>query len=533
VAGSALSLVLAWLVAWIVFTSGLPLGGYWALPVLALAGLLLGRRPLMAILADPDGLDLLAGQLLITGWCLGWLALVREHSGGAWTGDWYEHFERTFFFLRRWPREVHLFIDTYELPARPPLANVLTAAFLWMTRIDYAHYQVVMTVLCSLAFLPVGLLAQRFGGPGTARLAAVFLMLNPLFVQNATFPWTKLVAAFLVLAGFAFFLRARERGGSAPLMALCALCLGGAVVAHYSAGPYVVVLALAWLCAGPGRRWDRGYLRASALAALAGAAVLLPWFAWSVANYGWHSTFLSNSSVTSLGRVQGSHAAKILLNLRDTLVPPQVRGFQGGLFAQSSPWGWLRDQAFLCYQVNLPLAFGCVGWAALIRELVRASRGAGRPERRFWLPTVAGFVILSIAVYGDREHYGIVHICLQSVVLLGLAFLASRWGRLGTAWRTALIAGWLVDFALGIGLQFSIESLAIDRWLRPALGPDEAAATYGIVSQANYAQKAYAHLEFLGDRLPVGQGFVVLLLASLFALALARASRRGARAPSL
>ena len=67
------------------------------------------------------------------------------------------------------------------------------------------------TILCSLAYLPVGLLAWRFGGRHAARVAAAILMVNPLFLQNATYPWTKLPAAFFILSSLYFFLRVRDR----------------------------------------------------------------------------------------------------------------------------------------------------------------------------------------------------------------------------------------------------------------------------------------------------------------------------------
>ena len=115
-------------------------------------------------------------------------------------------------------------------------------------------------------------------------------------------------------------------------------------------------------------------LLGAAAAAVAGACVLAPWFLWSIARYGVSSTFLSNTSVTALDRVQGSHLLKVVLNLRDTLIPAQLRGFHGRLFAQSSPWGALRDQCFLLYQINLPLALGSVGCVVVAREAWRARR---------------------------------------------------------------------------------------------------------------------------------------------------------------
>jgi 4-amino-4-deoxy-L-arabinose transferase-like glycosyltransferase len=528
VAGAALSLIGAWVFAWVAFISGAPLWTYVLLPVFAAVGLILTSARLRGgsgVVWDSCARDLMVGQLIVTGWCVGWLAFVRSHSGGAWTGDSFEHWERAHFFLRQWPAD-RLFIEQFQLPARPPLANVLTAAFMQLTREDYAHYQVISAVLCSLAYLPVGLLAGRLGGPRAARIAVLALMLNPLFLQNATYPWTKLPAVFFILTGLYFFLRVRDDdGASAGASIMCALSLGGAVVTHYSAGPYVATLAILWIVMGWQRSWRQPFPSMTAAAALAGACVLAPWFIWSVAYYGWGGTFLSNSSVTTLGKWQGSHLVKIALNLRDTLIPPQVRGFNGTLFRQASPWGALRDQCFLLYQVNLPIALGCIGWVAVVREGWRESRVAGARDRVFWALAIAGFVIGSIAVYGDREHYGITHICLQSVVLLGLAFLASRWERIGPGWRFALVAGCVVDFCLGIALQFAVEDFAIDTWLKPGIPLTEAAKAYSGVTQVNLDEKIIAQMPYFSDTLATPPALVLALLGAIFCMALLRARR--------
>jgi 4-amino-4-deoxy-L-arabinose transferase-like glycosyltransferase len=523
VAGAALSLIAAWGVAWAVFISGASLSAYWLIPALAAVGLLLGRRSVARIASDPAARDLACGQLIVSGWCVAWLSFIKVHTGGAWTGDSFEHWERAGFFLRQWPAD-RPFIETYILPARPPLANILTAAFMRMTAVDYPHFQVITTALCSLAFLPVGLLAGRFGGRSAPRMAVVVLILSPLFVQNATYPWTKLPAVFFILTGLYFFLRMRDRDPNSGKAAfLCALSLGGAVVTHYSSGPYVLVLAAAWIAIGFGRGWDGGFLRLTALCAAAGALVLAPWFVWSVAEYGWRDTFLSNSSVSMVAKNPGNPLVDMALNVRDSLVPPQIRGFRGKLFVQSSPWGALRDQCFLIYQLNPLLALGCVGWLAVIREGFRAARAAPRRERVFWIAMLSGFFLVSFTTYGDRDHYGVGHICLQSLVLLGLAFLASRWDGLGRGWRLALAAGWAVDFSLGIALQFAVEDFAIDRWLTPGRNLMDVSRTYTLVSQENLMKKLLTHLAYFADILPTPPATVLMLLGAILCLALLRA----------
>jgi hypothetical protein len=285
----------------------------------------------------------------------------------------------------------------------------------------------------------------------------------------------------------------------------------------------VIVLGAAWLALG--RHRGGGFGRMTALAAAAGACVLLPWFAWSIARYGWNGTFLSNTTVSMMERTPGNPFVIMALNLRDSLVPPQLRGFTGTLFRQSSPWGSLRDQAFLVYQLNPLLALGCVGWVVAVREAFRAARAAGRGDRLFWALSVAGFVAVSFASYGDRDHYGTGHICLQSLVLLGLAFLASRWEGLSRPWRAALAVGWAVDFAFGIALQFAVEDFAFDRWLNPGRNLGEIAQTYAVVTQENISEKIIAQQPYFADILPTPPALVLALLGAILCMALVRTRR--------
>ncbi len=208
-AAAAVSVLGAFLVAWTIYLCALPAGALWLLPALGAAGLAAGWRGLRDAWRDADGRAVIVGQLLVAIWCAGWLATVASYSGGGWSGDWFEHWQRTKFFLEHGPLD-QKFIGVYSLTARPPLVNVVTAALLAITRADFAHYQLFSTLLACLVFLPAALLARRFGrGSDAIALCAVLFMLNPLFVENATFAWTKLPTAFLVLVALYFFLRAQ------------------------------------------------------------------------------------------------------------------------------------------------------------------------------------------------------------------------------------------------------------------------------------------------------------------------------------
>lgn len=523
VASMILSLLGIFALGWLTYVAALPAVTLWLSPLLAVAGLYLGRRTLVATLGDPTFRALLFAQFLVTAWCLGWLSLVASYSGGGWAADWVEHWERARFWLERGPLD-QLFLGSYAVPARPPLINVVTGVFLSLTRADFAHYQIISTVLASLAFLPSALLAHRFGGRRAIALLAVLVAVSPLLVQNATFPWTKLPTAACVLAALYFFLRAHDPAPPSTAPVLFAACLATGLLAHYSAGPAAVVLALAWLARGWSRRRDPAWWRATFAATFIGALVLTTWFAWSVVQYGPAGTFLSSSSIQSPDARTGNQPLKILLNLRDTLVPHFLRPLDTALIAQRNFWGSVRDWFFQIYQLNLVFAFGSVAGFALIREAGRAYRTAESATRRGWTLAFVGLIVLSIMVQGERDTWGLTHICLQSFVLLGLAFLAARWHGMSRPWRIALIVGAAFDFLAGIALHFAGQSFALDRWFAPA-GTDPAATYTGYngVALMNLAAKIQHRLTFVADLSPVPPALALALLAAILALMLARA----------
>ncbi len=487
----------------------------WLAPLLALAGLLLNFRAFTTVLRDPTARALLLAQLLVTAWCLGWLGLVASYSGGGWTGDWYEHWERARFWLDHGPLDQR-FLGAYALPARPPLANLVTATFLALTRDDFAHYQIISAFFPSLAFLPAALLARRFGGLRALAVLAVFFAINPLFVQNATFTWTKLPAACCVLSALFFFLRTLDDSPPRAASVLFATSLATGLLIHYSAGPAAVVLAGAWLACGWPRRREAAWWRMTAVAALVGALILSTWFVWSLAHYGVGGTLLSNSSVRAPATQSGNQLLKVLLNLRDTLVPHFLRPLDPALIAQRNPWGAVRDWFFQLYQLNLFVACGSVAALVLIRESWRAARPG-------WTLALAALVFLSVAVHGERDHWGVTHICLQSFVLLALAFLAARWPALTRPWHLALIAGASFDFLAGIALHFAAQNFAIDRWFARGADPTATYTGYNESALMNLAAKLQHHLTFLADQAPLPPALALTFLAVILSLMIARA----------
>jgi hypothetical protein len=105
------------------------------------------------------------GLLLVTGFLM--LCLIQHYSGGAWAGDWLEHYQRAQFFRNRQPLET-LFIQQYPLPARPPLMNLVAAYFLSHIGDRYDLFQLIFLFLNMLVLFPCVLIASFWAGMAAA-----------------------------------------------------------------------------------------------------------------------------------------------------------------------------------------------------------------------------------------------------------------------------------------------------------------------------------------------------------------------------
>jgi len=526
------ALVVLYLAAFAIYVFRLPALCFLLLPAAAGAGFVWRRHAIVAALRDPGTRSLLGAYAIWSGWALGFLALVRCYFGigaGA-TGDWLEHYQRTGFFLGHWPLD-YRFIWLYSLPARPPLSNLATGALLALSRDTFLYFQIFSTLQSTLVLLPGWLLCRRFNG-GRAAAAAFLLLclLNPLLLHNATYPWTKLVTAYFVLAGLHLFLEGRDRASAARTGAAFWFLTAG-LLAHYSAGPYLLVLALLHLWAHR-RRWFTGAFAAGlAAAAVPSVLLLATWFGWSWRHYGFAATAASNTAVTSTDvSSAGRFAAEKLDNVVFSLVPRSLR--EPGYLPPTEPYvspAVTADQHFyLFYQLALLSAFGCAGAVLLPWCLARRARDPGIPatSRRFWTWFLAGTILIGIMVKGGRDEDGVANVCLQPVVVLGLAFLAAEYGRLPPRLRGVLWAGAALDFVLGIALHFHVEHLDL---LRPGAlaltGPGPGGGGlppfWSSTILSNLLAKAYFGLEFLGDR-----GWPAPLLSALLLCLFLLAARR-------
>lgn len=492
----------------------------------------LRRARLRQLWRNADVRETFLAWALVSAGCLALLACVFSYSGGTWMSDWQVHYQSTLLLLHLRPEDAE-FRHFFPFTARPPLANLADAALLWATNAGYARHQVFMLLLNSLAFLPAALWARTFGG-GRAAIAATALLclLNPLFLQNATYAWTKLITALFVLTGLHLLLAgAQDRRRVITGFAL--LMLG--VLTHYSACVWLLTFGAGWLLAARPQWRETAWRKTLALATLAGGALLALWVGFAVARYGLATTLGSNTTVTTAS--QYTWTENILSagpKLWNTLVPHPLRGLDRSLLDQANPWTRFRDEVFQVYQHNLFLGAGSATLLVLAAIALKPAWRPRLPHARIWLGAGVATVVLGTAVHGHVDPWGLAHICLQPLILLALALAAARLPHLlrgearGLAWAGAVLA--LADYLLGIVLHFTAMAMQLNR--PPGQQLFAYADGLSAIARFNLAQKMQYGQDFFMDTTSLPWWAALGLFTSLIVLAGVRARRIARQEPA-
>ncbi|MDQ6803223.1 MAG: glycosyltransferase family 39 protein [Acidobacteriota bacterium] len=441
----AASLIMLYLASFLIFVLWTPRWSYWICSAVSVGLALLVWRDLWRVVRIRSVRRFLAGYGFLFLWTFALLLFVRTYSGGGWGGDWLEHFHRSLFFLDHLPLGTS-FVGLYVLPARPPMMNLLAAFFLAHGGDTFENFSVVSLVLNLLLFFPCALMLPAFARRGSRRIPILMGLLacSPMVMQNATYTWTKSLCTFYVIFGLWLYLAGLRKNDSIRIVAAF-ISLAAAMLVHYSAAPYLLFLAAHILVR---KRW-----RVALVAGTCAALLFGTWLAWSAAHYGARTTFGSNTTVTTSQQLGDSNARKILLNLRDTIIPHPLRDFP--VYRDQRQAGYVRDYFFLMYQTNLIVAMGIAGGFAVLFLFIR-SRDV------FWLALVPFVVVLGVAVVGERDAAGSAHLTLQPLIVLGLTFLAARFFTLGPLARAIVIVGCVADLTLGVFLQHDLENYEND-----------------------------------------------------------------------
>lgn len=488
------ALIAGYLAAFGVYAAGLNLRWFWLAPAVGtLVGAARARADASELRRARSVRLTLGIYLVLAAWCLGWHALVVTYSGAAWQVDWWEHYDRAQFFLARWPLGFR-FADVYPLTARPPLVNLWSAALLSASGGAFFHHQIFMTLLSCLVVVPLAALVRRWRGDDRGLpWLLVALMASPLLVQNATFPWTKLVATFFVLTAW---LQLAATDALRGRYVAAALALAAGMLAHYSAGPWICALALAWAATRGRELREPAARREIAGGATLAAALLLTWIGWAAAHYGWHSTFEDNTAVALAPAGDfDARAVRAAGNFFSTVSPVSTIGLDHPLLAQASPLGRLRDGWFILYQLKLWWALGLTGGAVWLAALWRERPGRAA---RFTIVASVAVVVLGTVVHAQPDALGLAHIALQPLVLLALAWLAARAPEFPRGLARLWLAGLAWDLGCGIVLHFGVQSGVLDRWLRD-IEPAHIWQSYTSAAAAAFETKVNLRLVFLAD----------------------------------
>jgi hypothetical protein len=448
-----LSLALLYLLTWGIYVSGVrnQRAAYLLVGVTIGALAVIVRKDARRLLHTFRVRQAIAGYAVLLLGAFLMLGMIRVYSGGGWVLDWVEHFQRSLFFLYHLPPEQQVLYGDYTVPARPPMMNVLAAFFLGLAGERHELFQIVFAFLNALTFLSCFLLLPALG-EGRRRYATpliAILAASPIFMENVTYTWTKGLTVFYVVLAFALYISGLRKNDNVRIAAAF-LALAPAILVHYSAGPYVLFLAVHYLVRFFRQRpvpW-----RTLAFIAITCSLFLATWFGWSLAVYGPGVTVSSNTAVTLSEPYRGRNMEKIGWNLYASIVPIRLRGDPVPFPRQPNAMGAMRDEAFMLYQNNLIFGMGLIGGPVVLWLLWR------KRASRFWMAMALFCVVVGIAVVGERDVVGVPHLTLLSLEIIGLTFLAASFPSLKRPIRLLLILGCTIDFAFGVFAQARVQS---------------------------------------------------------------------------
>jgi hypothetical protein len=543
-ASIALSQFIAFLLAFGLYCARVDARWYWLISIVGLLTTVAARGDLRRLWRSHTVQAQLRTYLLLLPLGLCMLALISYYAGGIWAGDWLEHYQRVLFFLQHHAID-EIFIDTYKLPARPPMMSVLTAAYMGqLGETSYAAFQLTFLLLNLLVVMPCVLLLPMLGARRRrmALPALIFLLAaSPMMFQNLTWTWPRLLTTFYSLVAVAFYLRGWWKNDPVRMVAAFVSLAIGALV-HYSVGPYIVVLLAHYavifvvpyvmklvrpaktLAHFPLRSW-----REPILAGVLSAAVLMTWFGWSLATYGREVTFGSNTTISDTAKFTlAQNAAKFFNNCFYTIVPHPI-GLPDQMFWrnfwQPSFLGYLRDYMFTLYQQNILFNLGSIGWLIVRVQLARvpiARHKLSRDRRMFWWFFIVATTLLGIVVVGSFEVLGVAHACLQPMMFLGIVFLAASVQSIYRWARVLVLIACTVDFTLGIFLHATLQHRSFHYMPDPQGRPDTyvIAGGGGLNERAARAwnAKVARDLHFVGDAFDRSTVVVQIVFVEWFAI---------------
>jgi len=424
--------------------------------------------------------------------------LLTPLSGGALRiGDWVAHWFLVLVYLGQPLPDLRTFtnrVGDFGVIARPPLYNLEGGVLVGALGIQFWPFQLVTPLLALTVAAAAVLWARNVGGAGAVRIMVPLVGMSPFLLQNASYPWPKMVAAGLVLVFLALIRAAalaRDPGRARQAFVLAALCAGLGYLAHQTTVFYVgpTILWLLWRRPRPLLGRPAGWVASTwVLAGIVGVLAFAPWQGWVLATYGLRATVEANPAW---------FGADVSDTLADWLLKGTVAGLGtlvplpllGAILHGMAP---SLDQALRVQLALLTGALGVSGCWLLCRAAWRAvtgkpaltprpplpQAGEGEPtltpalsqrerEQHPQLPTadrrlptrllrrppwlalvVLGGFFGQVMLQPNWHDTGDAAESMTPIVVLGLAYVARETGRLGPAARRLFFGLVLAELAV-------------------------------------------------------------------------------------
>ncbi len=562
----AISLFITYLFALARFVLQLPLWTHAAFSVACVACVIACWSDFRRLFQARSVRRTLLAYALLLSWVLVLLAMVRHYSGAFTSVDWHVHYDKAVSFVGSSPGDR----SDGGLLDRPPALNLIWSHVVAQVGTRFDVFQLTCAFFATLALLPCCLLAPALLGRNLPRprgrpdplVIAALLATCPMFIQNATYTWTKIPAVFCVVLALSLYLKG-TRCDEGRRLTLSFACFAFGCLVHHTVVPYALFAMLHYLARG---RWRSGrWLLRTAAIGLCGAGVLATWYGWTAVQFGVDANVTSNATVRAFGKMSAEdNVARAARNMVATLVPHVFRDV-GTWFTQPNRLGYIRDHAITVYSGNLFAAVGAAAgvlaayllWRALtpmcgVRSspacfvggavvalgmmyvpparnvLVHALPGRamlglgllatamilgalcrdlrGRPaftlEQRFWRGLIVASYVMAIAAWDGVSDVGVA-VILQPLAIIGVTLLATHLPAMPLWFRALALLGMAFDFLVGILLHFAMQ--------RHTFAPG---ADPGLIKQAqlNWEEKQAAGFTFVGDHFAWAGPLVPLLL---------------------
>jgi hypothetical protein len=225
----AASFIITYLASFSLFCFNAPPGAYQAVSAVYAVIAILNFRQFLLFFRFHQTRKVLLAFFLVLLWDFLHLCIVRNYSGGTWSSDWNEHYERAWYFLHAHSNDFK-YLGSYLLPARPPMMNLICAFIGDQIRgprfqasqpavMQFETYSLCCLILNAWAFLPCCLLLRHLKRKGVRNVwvLAILFMLSPSIMANVTFTITKAMSAGFVVLGTCFYLRGLKSGKSSRI----------------------------------------------------------------------------------------------------------------------------------------------------------------------------------------------------------------------------------------------------------------------------------------------------------------------------